>query len=185
MKLILLRHEKREDYPGFFSNLTHEGLKDSIKLIKKLNKLNIDMIYCSPLVRTLQTIYPYCKKNNTKINIEYGLYEYKHNPYFLLEPEIYSIRDIKDKDLTSIVNNKSRSKFKKSNFKYNFLEMENNLENRINTFLNFIKNNKKFKDKTILFVTHKGIINKIKKLLNFDITMDDEFPKGHFEIINL
>ena len=36
MKLILLRHEKRENYPGFFSNLTEEGHKDSIKLVKKL-----------------------------------------------------------------------------------------------------------------------------------------------------
>ena len=57
MKLILLRHEKRENYPGFFSNLVENGFKDSIKLIKKLDKLNIDIIYCSPLVRTLQTIH--------------------------------------------------------------------------------------------------------------------------------
>lgn len=184
MKLILLRHEKRENYPGFFSNLVEDGFKDSIKLVKKLDKLNIDIIYCSPLVRTLQTIHPYCKKNNIKVNLEYALYEYKHNPYFLLEQEMYGVKDIKNKDLTSIINKKCKPKFKKSDFNYNFLESENDLENRLNIFLHFIQNNKKLKNKTVLFVSHKGVINKIKQILNFDITMDDEFPKGHFEIIN-
>lgn len=184
MKLILLRHEKRENYPGFFSNLVEDGFKDSIKLIKKLDKLNIDIIYCSPLVRTLQTIHPYCKKNNIKVNLEYALYEYKHNPYFLLEKEMYGVKDIKNKDLTSINNKKYKPKFKKSDFNYNFLESENDLENRLNIFLHFIQNNKKLKNKTVLFVSHKGVINKIKQILNFNITMDDEFPKGHFEIIN-
>ena len=185
MKLILLRHEKREDYPGFFSNLTKDGHKDSIKLVKSLNKLNIDLIYCSPLVRTLQTIFPYCKKNNVKVNIEYGLYEYKHNPYFLLEQEIYGIKDIKNKDLTSIVNKNCRSKFKKSDFKYNILEMESDLEKRLSIFLEFIKNNNKLKNKTILFVSHKGVINKIKRMLNKNITMDDDFEKGHYEVFDI
>ena len=49
MKLILLRHEKREDYSGYFSNLTDEGLKDSFELEKKLKKIKIDKIFCSPL----------------------------------------------------------------------------------------------------------------------------------------
>ena len=66
MKVILLRHEKREDYSGYFSNLTDDGLKDSFKLEKKLSKMNIDKIYSSPFVRTLQTIFPYATKQNKK-----------------------------------------------------------------------------------------------------------------------
>ena len=31
MKLILLRHEKRENYPGFFSNLVENGFKGNLK----------------------------------------------------------------------------------------------------------------------------------------------------------
>ena len=75
VKLILLRHEKREDYPGFFSNLTNDGLKDAFKLSKKIDSLNIDIIYCSPFIRTLQTVYPYSSGSDTKVNLEYSIAE--------------------------------------------------------------------------------------------------------------
>ena len=39
MKLILLRHEKRELYPGFYSKLTEEGLKDSKSTTISIMKL--------------------------------------------------------------------------------------------------------------------------------------------------
>ncbi len=186
MKLILLRHEKRENYPGFFSNLTEEGKKDATKLVKQLNKLHIDVIYCSPLVRTLQTISPYCKKNNVKVHIEYGLYEYKHYPYFLFEPKIYGLDDINDKDLTSIVNKRCRSKIKKCNFEYSsLLETESDLEKRLSIFLHSIRKNHKLKNKTILFVSHLGVIHKIKRMLNKNITVDDDFEMGHYEILKL
>ena len=38
MKLLLLRHEEREEYPGFFSNLTRNGLKNAFQLEKILKK---------------------------------------------------------------------------------------------------------------------------------------------------
>lgn len=184
MKLILLRHEKREDYPGFYSNLTSDGLKDSIKLEKKLNKIDIDIIFCSPFIRTIQTIYPYSFKNNKKINIEYALHEYKHNPYFLFENEIYSIKDIKDKNLTTIINNNYKSKFSKNDFNIIFLENEEHLQFRLNIFLRYLFNNKNLKDKTILLVSHKGVINRIKKTLGFDISMDNNFKMGSYEIFD-
>ena len=185
MKLILLRHEKREDYPGFYSNLTKDGFKDSIKLINKLNKININYIYCSPLVRTLQTIHPYCIKNKKKVFIEYALHEYKHNPYFLIEPQIYDIKDINNNFLTKISDKKYKSKFKKTDFDYLVLETESHLEKRLTKFLDTIKKNKKLENETILLVTHKGVINKIKKMYNLCNDMDCEFEKGHFEIITI
>lgn len=185
MKLILLRHEKRENYPGFFSNLTKDGFKDSFKLINKLNEYDIKYIYCSPLVRTLQTIHPYCIRNNRKVFIEYALHEYKHNPYFLIEPKIYDIKDINNNFLTKIRDKKYKSKFKKTDFDYVLLEDENHLEKRLNKFLDKLKNNKKMKDETILFVSHKGVINKIKKMYNLCTDLDSEFEKGHFEIIHI
>ena len=38
---------------------------------------------------------------------------------------------------------------------------------------------------SILLVSHKGIINKIKNMYFTKTDMDDEFPMGHFEIYNL
>ena len=186
MKLILLRHEKREDYSGYFSNLTDEGLKDSFELEKKLKKIKIDKIFCSPLARTLQTIFPYALKNNKKVNIEYALYEYKHNPYFLLEPEIYNVDDLNNEYLKFIINKNYKSYINKDkDFNFQLLENEPHLENRVNKFLNHLKSNKTLKNKTLLIVTHKGVINKIKGLINKKTKMDDDFPMGSYEIINL
>jgi broad specificity phosphatase PhoE len=78
MKIYILRHEDRTQDCSFFSPLTETGLNNSVKLIDYLKKENITQIYCSPFIRTLQTIYPYAKSTNTNINLEYGLCELHH-----------------------------------------------------------------------------------------------------------
>jgi broad specificity phosphatase PhoE len=75
MKIYILRHEDRTQDCSFFAPLTKSGLENSIKLVKYLEKEKIDTIYSSPFIRTLQTIYPYAKEHDIKINIEYGLSE--------------------------------------------------------------------------------------------------------------
>jgi broad specificity phosphatase PhoE len=189
MKIILLRHEERGIDVGFNSELTENGILGSLKLVNKIDELNkkynIRYIYSSPFIRTLQTIFPYSYKYNKKINVEYGLYEYLHNPYFLISKWYYDIESIKDKDLKSIINTKYTSVIDKNDFAV--LENEDNLENRIIKFFNILKKKHNFnKDYTILLVTHKGIINKIKKMYFNELTnMDDEFPMGHLEIYDL
>jgi len=78
MKIYILRHEDRTQDCSFFSPLTKTGLNNSVKLIDYLKKEKITKIYCSPFIRTLQTIYPYAKNNNININLEYGLVEIHH-----------------------------------------------------------------------------------------------------------
>lgn len=186
MKLILLRHEDREDYPGFYSNLTENGFNNSIKLIKKLNKLDIDFIYSSPFVRTLQTIYPFAIYSKKKVNVDFGLSEYRHNPYFIIENQIYTLADIEDENLLSIVNKKYKTIFRIEDFNYILLEFEYNLEERVKKFMDKLINNKKYKNKTILLVSHKGVINMIKKLYfkkNHDLSSN--FLKGKYEIYKI
>lgn len=179
MKIILLRHEEREFDVSFYSNLTDNGVIKSCTLLpKKLKKLNIDVIFSSPFIRTLQTIYPYCNKYNKKINLEYGLYEYIHNPYFLLIDWYKEYNDIEDNDLKSIVNKKYKSIVNKSDF--NILENEDDLTKRIKKFFDHLELN--YKNKTILFVTHKGVINKIKDIYVKKTSMDDHFDMGKIEI---
>ena len=69
MKIYILRHEDRTMDGTFFSPLTQDGLDNSIKLIDVLNKCKIDTIYSSPFIRTLQTVLPYAKSRNLKINL--------------------------------------------------------------------------------------------------------------------
>ena len=181
MKLILLRHEEREFNLGFFSNLTENGIINACVLPLELKKLNIDIIFTSPFVRTLQTIYPYAKNYNTKVNVEYGLYEYIHNPFFLIGEWYYTMDDISDTDLTSIVNNEYTSIIQKNDF--TILEDEISLERRLIKFFDYLKTN--YNDKTVLIVSHMGVINKIKDLYFKKTDMRDEFKMGHFEFFFL
>ena len=73
--IYIVRHELRYDDPTFFTSLTNEGQKNAEKLSEKFNNIDFDIIYSSPFLRTIQTVLPYCKNYDKKINIEYGLYE--------------------------------------------------------------------------------------------------------------
>ena len=67
MKIFILRHEDRTMDATFFSPLTLKGLENSVELIDDLDNNEIDLIYSSPYIRTLQTIYPYSKKKKLKL----------------------------------------------------------------------------------------------------------------------
>lgn len=181
MKLILLRHEERGINIDFFSELTENGIKKSFLLSDILNQYNIDIIFSSPFIRTLQTIYPFCIKYNKKVNIEYGLYEYLHNPLFFVMKWYYTINDIKDKYLKNIINTNYESCIDLDNLYV--LEDEENLEKRIIIFINTLKT--KYHNKTILLVTHKGIINKIKDIYVTKTGMDDTFEMGSLEVYKI
>ena len=182
MKLILLRHEERSFDVTFYSELVDDGIiRACTSLVGKLENIHIDAIFSSPFIRTLQTIYPYASKYNRGVNVEYGLYEYIHNPAFLIVPWYRSIDEIHDTSLQSIINRDYSSIVKKSDF--NILENEIDLERRIIKFFNYLLQN--YKDKTVLLVTHKGVINKIKDLYIKRTEMNDEFDMGHIEVYNI
>ena len=178
MRLILLRHEERYSDMGFYSNLTDNGIINSLKLPEKLKKYKIDHIYSSPFIRTLQTIYPYCDKYKKSVNVDYGLYEYIHNPYFLLIPWYGEISDIDDSDLVSIINPEYKSIVNKSDF--SILETEEDLEKRVRKFIDILI--EKHCDETILLVSHMGVINKIRDVYLKKTGMNELFKMGHFEV---
>ena len=80
MKLYILRHEDRTQDCSFFSPLTLVGLNNSKKLAEHLKKENINLIFSSPFIRTLQTVQPYVKETKISINLEYSLSEYIMKP---------------------------------------------------------------------------------------------------------
>jgi len=181
MRIILLRHEERGYDISFNSELTDNGIINSFLLINKLKKYNIDVIFSSPFIRTLQTIYPYANKYKKLINIDYGLYEYMHNPYFLLIKWYYNINDIEDRDLQTIINKNYTSIINENDF--SILEDETDLSIRLIKFFNYLKRN--YNNKTVLIVSHKGVINKIKDLFVKKTDMDEEFDMGNIEIYDI
>ena len=180
MKIILLRHEERYNDPGFYTKLTDNGVINSLLLPNKLHDYNIDIIFSSPFIRTLETIEPFCYKYDKKVNIEYGLYEYIHNPYFLLNEWYYKINQINN-NFKPIINYSYNSIINKDDFQ--FLEEEKTLERRIIKFFDYLLTN--YRNQTILLVSHMGTINKIKDLYFKKTGMNDIFPMGHFEVYDL
>jgi broad specificity phosphatase PhoE len=182
MTIYILRHEERFDDPKFFTSLTHRGYENSFLLINKINKLNIDIIYCSPFLRCIQTIKPYCEKNNIKINIENSLYEKIHTEVFNKNNYKHSHTELYKHhfDLKKIINQDYKS-FLKLN---DLIFPENTFDNiykRTIPFINKIKNN----TENILLISHLSTICVIKDYLLFDkISSDEEdLNMGHLEQI--
>jgi 2,3-bisphosphoglycerate-dependent phosphoglycerate mutase len=180
MKLYILRHEDRTMDLTFFSPLTKNGLEKSVELIKYLDKEQINTIYSSPYIRTLQTIYPYAKKHNLKIKLDYSiveLYQEGNIPsksYQITLPEYLAESFNYDNEYTSLII--------PTNIK--FPELLNSFCERIKLFIkNIIITNHKT-DNNIVLVTHQGVIDVIISILsksnkNIGSTLEDiKYPKG-------
>lgn len=171
MKIYVLRHEKRFSSPSFDTTLKEEGIEDAKKLSLLLNKLEIDLIYCSPFKRVIQTIEPFLEKTNKKVNIENSLYEYI-NEYDFTKEDIKHVNQ--DMYGYKYFNNDYKSFYNLDNLKYP--EIRCNLEDRVNNFTSFLKSNNL--NSNILLVTHMSpvnvIINKNKRF---------PYPQGGLTLI--
>ena len=77
MKLYVMRHYERNTMiVELESPLIYEGQMNAKNKYNELNKLNINTIYSSPFLRTIQTGDFYSKMKNIPINIDYSIAEY-------------------------------------------------------------------------------------------------------------
>lgn len=171
MKIYILRHEKRFSSPSFNTSLKEEGIEDAKKLSVLLKELEIDLIYCSPFKRVIQTIEPFLEITKKKVNIEYSLYEYINEYDFTKEDIKYINEDMYGYEY---FNNEYKSFYNLENLEYP--EIRLNLEKRTNNFVSFLKDNNL--NKNILLVSHMSpvnvIINKNKRF---------PYPQGGLTLI--
>jgi len=182
MNIYIVRHEDRTQDATFFSPLTDVGLTNSDKLKETLKMLQIDQIYSSPFIRTLQTVFPYSNSSNIKIKAEYSLGEkidsfiIPENSYQIKLPQYISKSFNVDPSYTSLL--------QPENNKFN--ESFSDVESRIKLFLKkIIKQNCK-KQTNILLVTHQAVACAILKIIKSkDISQNLNFignkypyPKG-------
>lgn len=168
MKIFILRHEKRYDNRNYDTSLTDKGFEDAMVTSENLKNLDIDVIFTSPYRRVIQTIEPYLKSSGKKINIDFSLIE-------------SLMHDLNDDNIRNINEYTYGYQYINTNYK-SFLALSdliveedyNNIKKRSMNFLNFIKNNKELKDKNILIVTHKAVIN---AFLDYDYE-DDNYEMG-------
>jgi len=172
MKLYILRHEDRTQDCSFFSPLTKEGLDKSIKLISILKNENINVIYSSPYIRTLQTIYPYSIKNNIKVNLEYGLCEIQHNDIIAKKSTGLYIPEYIAESFN--YNSKYKSIIKPTDIKYP--ETTNDINDRVKHILKNILTQHMDSDDNILLVTHQSLCTSMAKIHDKKYNID--YHKG-------
>ena len=186
MKIYILRHEDRTHDCTFFSPLTELGLNNSIKLIKYLNMCNINLIFSSPFIRTLQTIHPFIKNKKYKINIEYGLSEIHHEDIIPKK----SIGIILPEYLGHYYNYNCEYKSIISTFNIKYPEKYKDVINRVKIILKKIISTYINTDYNILLVTHQSLCKAILDIIiscNNDIIINDfiinNYPKGKLSLI--
>lgn len=163
MKLILVRHGQTEEnkkhiWQGYLEGtLSKEGREQAKKLANKLKKENIDIIYCSDLQRTRNTIKPFLENNNTPIHYVEGLRERN-----------LGILEGATTEQVEAYMAKNNLDFENSNFKTG--ETAHEFRERIFKLYKDVVN--KHKDKTVLFVTHGGPIANMMIQL-FDYPLED------------
>jgi len=185
MKIYILRHEDRTIDATFFSPLTEQGLNNANNLIPIIQKLNITKIYCSPFIRTMQTIYPFSKKNNIKLNLDYSLIEIQHES--IIPPKSHSVELPLYIAKEFNYNTDYISSIKPSEISYP--EDQIFLEKRTKKFLKHIIYNHYKTNENILLVTHQGLCTVILKIVDkFGITKPDipileNYPLGCLSLI--
>ena len=172
MQLYVIRHEKRDKSPAYFTHLTEEGLFKSLNIIPyELKKYNIDIIYSSPYLRCLETIEPFSKQNNKLINIELGLCE--------SDLQI-NIKDIQDTIKYFNYNSNYVSIVSENDINYGSKNVYS-MVYRVKKMLNNIIEQHKNTNNNIILVTHMSIVNilfhLINKTPNFD--MEEYRPMGY------
>lgn len=178
MKIYLIRHEDRTMDSTFFSPLTKIGLENSVKLINVLEKEKINLIYSSPYIRTLQTIYPYLKKSGIKPKLDYSVVEFYQEEnipkksYTITLPEYLQESFNYDNTYKTLIEPKD----------IEFPESLKTFNKRIKNFLkNVIQENYKTNN-NILISTHQGVIEYIYKIIKksnkLTVNNIDKYPKG-------
>lgn len=178
MKIYVMRHcERNMKDCSFESPLIYEGQINAKNKYNELHQKNINVIYSSPFLRTIQTGDFYSKMKELSINIDYSIAEYVSR---------------KDKmNMNSIFDYKIPKKWEE-NFKLNTDNMIKRDYNpneslkdailRVYTFILNLKNKYKDSNDNILIITHMSIVNIILGLQkNFKFINDiDSFVENYY-----
>jgi 2,3-bisphosphoglycerate-dependent phosphoglycerate mutase len=185
MKIYILRHEDRPEDCSFFVPLTKNGLINARKLVQILKKENINLIFSSPYLRTLQTINPYIEATKYKVNLEYGLEEIQHQDIIPKK----AINMVLPDYLAEFFNYNCNYEtiIKPENIKYP--ETEEDVMKRFKKIIKKLITDYYEKDINILLVTHQTfcnigikIVNKAKHL-NLSDNILNNYKKGSLTLI--
>lgn len=161
MKLFVIRHGQTEwnvlkkmqglaDIP-----LNNKGIEQANEVKKKINELDIDIIYCSPLIRAKQTAEIINTDKRLDIIIDDKIKERDYGEFEGINKKTFNYNDF--------------WAYKK-NIKYKKAENIQDFFERVNTFIEELRNN--YSNKNVLVVTHAGVLKAIE--CNINGIMNDE-----------
>ncbi len=180
MKIYILRHEDRTQDCSFFAPLTETGLTNAKTLAEKLKGENIQIIFSSPFIRTLQTVYPYAKNANIKINLEYGLAELHHADIIPAKAVGISLPEYLAESFS--YESSYKTIIKPTDIKYP--ETDKDVMIRVKRVLKDIIGKYYETDCSIVLVSHQTICNQILKIVNkesdkFKGKLPDKLTNGY------
>ena len=193
MYLTLLRHEARpmED-PRFFTSLTQEGLNRSkTSLVDRLYVSDppappIDVIYCSPFLRTVQTVIPFAQATGLKIRIEPALYEFMENPLFTDDNWYHTVDELPS-ELQVYIDTTYKPIFPLSRLK--FRETWDDCLIRTTTFLDYLISPQCESPISLfkhpLLVSHMTTINSCLYRWDTSVVAESTFPIGGTKLIKI
>lgn len=165
MKIILIRHGQTENNyneimqgQGLNDPLNDAGIRQVKKLKEKLNKYHLDLAYTSPMARCWQTAIA-TVGDKVEIKEDKRLIERYLGDYEGLNKSFYNHKKYWDYNL---------------NLNEGNVEPIKDIIKRVKEFYNEI-NIKENKDKTIVIITHRCIINVLHNLIkNIDFNKYEE-----------
>ena len=169
MKLFLLRHEQIHNETEFYTELTEKGKENSRNKVEILEKMNIDKIFCSPFIRCIQTIEPYCLKNGKSVNIDCSLGEYPYNEMKKRMSHPVEFIELFNIDYVPVLS------------RMPLYEILKDLEERVKEFCSRLLLKYYDKNVNILVVSHKSVINTIKHLVTNSkgqLNIQEDFSMG-------
>jgi len=183
MKIYIIRHEDRTQDCSMFAPLTKNGLLRAGKIVTLLEGCKIDIVFSSPFIRTLQTVEPYLKNSQKRVNIEYSLSELNHEDIIpkkaigMYLPEYIADYYNYNPDYKSFI--------KPTDIKYP--ERFKHVDIRFKKFLGELFNEYINTDKTILLVTHQSmccsVLNIVNKYTELDGEIINNYPMGQLTLV--
>ena len=153
MKLYVIRHGETEQGKNkIIANvkepLNATGINQAIKVGKDIQKLDIDVVYCSPMERTKHTLKLFNLDKDIPVIIDNRIIERNMGKYENMPFEDFNWDILWDYN---------------SDLKYTECESMKSVYKRVSEFINDIKSNN---DKNVLLVTHGGISRAIYWFFN-------------------
>lgn len=170
-KIIFVRHGQSEfnltqtnSSALDINPLTELGEQQAEEIAKKLSKENVDVVFCSPILRSRQTAAHYTEKTGKEIVLDARLSEIASGIWEGKSNHDASIHDSRNAYMTLPVEDRYRAKRGETGESYADLDV------RVTDFLDEVL--EKYKGKTILCFAHQGTnssaIKILKKMTNAD-----------------